>query len=45
MSDTTTIMISKKTWRKLNTKKDVGETFDDVLEKMLKNDEVQKNGR
>ncbi|WP_255455265.1 hypothetical protein [Natrialba sp. INN-245] len=37
-SDTTTIQVSKETWRQLNVRKDPGETFDDVVQQLLESD-------
>lgn len=35
MSDTTTIQITEETWRELNMRKNPGETFDDVIQRLL----------
>ena len=35
MSESTTIQINKETWRRLNSQKDPGDSFDDVIERLL----------
>lgn len=35
MSETTTIQVTEDTWRELNGRKEPGETFDDVLQRLL----------
>lgn len=35
MSDITTIQITEETWRELNMRKNPGETFDDVIQRLL----------
>ena len=37
----TLIQISTETWKKLNSLKDVGDSFDDVIKRLI---EEQKNG-
>jgi len=36
MTKTTTITISEETWEELNRRKRLGESFDDVIRKLLK---------
>lgn len=33
--ETTTLQVSTETWKQLNARKDVGETFDDVIQELL----------
>jgi predicted CopG family antitoxin len=40
---TTTIQISDEVWKELNTRKKKGETFEDILRKLLKL-EIKKEG-
>ena len=40
----TTIHISKEVWKKLNNMKNVGESFDSVLRRLLEIDNEHKNG-
>ena len=35
MDDTTTIEIKRKTWKQLNYRKDLGESFDDVIQGLM----------
>ena len=35
MADTTTLQVSKDTWKRLNARKEPGETFDDVITRLL----------
>ena len=35
----TTIQVSRETWRRLNSEKDPGESFDDVLTRLWEDDE------
>lgn len=35
MSDNTTIGISRETWKALNSRKEVGDSFEDVLRRIL----------
>lgn len=45
MPDTTTIKISRETWRELNhRKRGPGDTFDDVVQRLLADDEDDGDG-
>ena len=39
MADTTTIEVKDETWKQLNMRKDRGDSFDDVIQRLLENDE------
>lgn len=38
MGETTTIQVESDTWRELNGRKEPGETFDDVIQRLLADD-------
>lgn len=39
MSETTTIHVRDETWRRLDERKDRGESFDDVIQQLLDTDQ------
>lgn len=39
MAETTTITIEKTTWKRLNSRKEPGESFEDVVERLLNDTE------
>ena len=43
ISKNTTIGISRETWRELNSRKDVGDSFEDVLRRILGLDPIKEN--
>ena len=43
MDDATTITIEKRTWKRLNSRKEPGESFDDVVDRLLDDTEECNN--
>jgi len=39
MADTTTIEVKDETWKELNMRKERGDSFDDVIQRLIKNDD------
>lgn len=37
--DTTTVQVDNETWKELNTRKEPGETFDDVIRRLLESED------
>jgi len=37
--ETTTLQVTKETWKQLNLRKEPGETFDDVIQRLLEEPE------
>ena len=37
--ETTTVQVSKETWKQLNLRKEPGETFDEVIQRLLEGSE------